>query len=141
METRLCYHKTSDRAAEQATKPMTGDISYPLVGLSIGREDTTDIIPGSCDLTLNQTLNYLASYKFLFDLYYNHLIQLPISLTWLLSRPISTQKNKNGIGTKLNARIEAFGCNFLFRFGPVIRNPDDKSRSIFDFFWSGGADR
>ena len=59
-------------------------------------------------------------------------------------RPISTQKNKNGIGPDRNkiepAPITAFVTNFLFQFEPVIRNPDDKELKYFQLFWSSGAD-
>ena len=47
-------------------------------------------------------------------------------------RPISTQENKHGIGSKqIWSRGWAFGTNFLFQFEPVIRNPDDKELKYF----------
>ena len=38
------------------------------------------------------------------------------------------------IGTKLN-QCMGFGTNFLFQFGPVIHNPDDKKLKYFQLFF------
>ena len=58
-------------------------------------------------------------------------------------RPVSTQENKHQVGPNRNKIETAHGLSvpiFLFRFEPVIRNPDDKELKYFQLFWSGGAD-